>query len=410
MNDDFTTIMHRWFKKTRAGNPVEAMRLIQAAVTQKAGATSAVQGRSALGQGDRPGAVLPRRARSQVTAGLERRPSSDVRYVGRKATRSGVANRPVFERRHHDGLHGAMDYWLFRPSDRGRPIRGVVLMLHGCSQSPEDFAMGTRMNMHAEQHGLIVVYPEQNWSYSALNCWNWFRPSDQGRSGGEPALLAGLVASVASEHEVPPIRVFVAGLSAGGAMAAVVVQTHPELFGAVGIHSGLAWRSARNFVTAFGAMRGHPAPHAEALRVPAIIFHGSADTKVAPVNAGRLAGPLSNSERRSGETTGRQFDNIVGGNAAGNAEAQDGGPTGRQFDIHRGQNEAGHAVEVWRIDGAGHAWSGGHADGSYTDPAGPDASAEMVRFFLSREREAGGMPAAELRPGTDTSIRVGSFF
>lgn len=142
-------------------------------------------------------------------------------------------------------------------------------------------------------------------------------------------------------------------------MAAILARTHPEHFAAVGIHSGLAPGSAHDVISAFGAMRGDPAPHAEALRVPAIIFHGSADTTVAPVNAGRLAGPLEAEQRRSGDTSGRRYDTLCARNAAG------------------------HPVELWRIDGAGHAWSGGDAHGSHADPSGPDASAEMVRFFLA---------------------------
>jgi poly(3-hydroxybutyrate) depolymerase len=142
-------------------------------------------------------------------------------------------------------------------------------------------------------------------------------------------------------------------------MAAILANTHPEVIAAAGVHSGLAPRSAQDVVSAFAAMRGDAAPGAEPVRAPAIIFHGSADATVAPVNAGRLSGPLDETARRSGVAPGRRFDVLAGRNASG------------------------HPVEVWRIDGAGHAWAGGHADGSYTDPAGPDASAEMVRFFLS---------------------------
>jgi poly(hydroxyalkanoate) depolymerase family esterase len=351
MDNDFKTAMRRSLEATRAGNPVEATRLIQAALK--------------LGDAPEPGVTAPEPARpkrklSQVLAGLARRPRGLDLRARENRPMPPVPEGAVFERRHHAGPHGAREYRLYRPSVQDRPIRGLVLMLHGCTQTPEDFAVGTRMNEHAERHRLVVVYPEQARAHNASLCWNWFRPGDQGPAGGEPALLAGLASDVAAEHDVPPPRVFAAGLSAGGAMAAILVQSHPDRFGAAGVHSGLAPGSAQDVVSAFAAMRGDPSPGATSLDVPAIIFHGSADPTVAAVNAGRLAGPLEETERRSGAAPGRRFDVLAGRNAAG------------------------HPVEVWRIDGAGHAWSGGDAGGSHTDPAGPDASAEMVRFFLAR--------------------------
>lgn len=360
MSSDFATVMRRAQKRTRDAKSLAAKRVIQTALQLKGGRKSSAEGRAARGPTARSEAGLRRRRLSDVNADLARRPSGLDARSDRKVLRPGVPDKATITRRQHDGPHGALNYILYRPAHRGSPFRGVFLMLHGCTQSAEDFAVATRMNAHAETHGLVIVYPEQVWSYYAANCWSWFRPGDQGRSGGEPALLAGLVASVAAEHGVAPSRCFAAGLSAGGAMAAILGETHPELFAAVGIHSGLACGSAQSFVSAIGAMNGDPAPGAKALRVPAIVFHGSADEMVAPMNAGQIAGPLANAKRRSGETSGRQFD------------------------ILSGRCSAGHPVEVWTIDGAGHAWSGGHADGSYTDPAGPDASAEMVRFFLAR--------------------------
>jgi poly(hydroxyalkanoate) depolymerase family esterase len=297
---------------------------------------------------------------SSVLAELARRsPGFDAPARGTVAL-PDIPEGATFERLRHDGPHGARDFRLYRPSPERGPVRGVVLMLHGCTQTPEDFAVGTGMNDHAETHGLLVVYPEQSRAHNAQLCWNWFRASDQGRDGGEAALLANLVASVAAEHALPPSRVFVAGLSAGGAMAALLAHVHSDVVAAAGVHSGLAPGSAQDVVSAFAAMRGDAAPGAVAVRAPIIIFHGSADSTVAPVNAGRLAGPLADTVQKSGIASGRRFD------------------------VLSGRNRDGHPVEVWRVDGAGHAWSGGQAGGSYTDPAGPDASAEMVRFFLSR--------------------------
>jgi poly(hydroxyalkanoate) depolymerase family esterase len=354
MKDDFAAAMRRSLAEARAGNPMESTRLIQ----------------EALGAGPVSGDDVPpsptggrRRSRqplSQVLEALARRPAGVGLRPNGKAPQLDIPEGATFERLHHSGPEGARDYLLYRPSATRGPVRGMVVMLHGCTQTPEDFAAGTRMHVHAEEHGLLVAYPEQTRSENAQLCWNWFRPGDQGRARGEAALLAGLATSVAGAHGVPPDRVFVAGLSAGGAMAAILANTHPEVIAAAGIHSGLAAGSAQDVISAFAAMRGDAAPGAEPLRAPAIIFHGSADATVAPANAGRLAGQLDDTVRRTGATPGRRFD------------------------VLEGRNAAGHPVEVWRIDGAGHAWSGGDAGGSYTDPAGPDASAEMVRFFLSR--------------------------
>jgi poly(hydroxyalkanoate) depolymerase family esterase len=354
MKDNLAAAMRRSLAQARAGNPMESTRLIQAALG--AGPASG-EGVPMSGPG---GQRRSRQPLSQVLDALGRRPAGvGVRPKGR-APQLDIPEGASFERLHHRGPEGVRDYLLYRPSAMRGPVRGMVLMLHGCTQTPEDFAAGTRMHLHAEEHGLLVAYPEQTRSENAQLCWNWFRPGDQGRSRGEAALLAGLATSVAGAEGVPPDRVFVAGLSAGGAMAAILANTHPEVFAAAGIHSGLPAGSAQDVISAFAAMRGDAAPGAEPLRAPAIIFHGSADATVAPANAGRLAGPLDETGRRTGSTPGRRFD------------------------VLEGRNAAGHPVEVWRIDGAGHAWSGGHASGSYTDPAGPDASAEMVRFFLSR--------------------------
>lgn len=359
MNHDFATALRRSLAQTRAGNPVEATRLIQEALSGGASAAPSAPAEqtseTVSGAGGRP----PRRLSSVIEA-LAGRPVGLEPRVRAKIPLPDMPEGATFERLRHDGPHGARDYHLYRPSPGRGPLRGVVLMLHGCTQTPEDFALGTGMNQHAEAHGLLVVYPEQMRVNNVQLCWNWFRASDQGREGGEAALLANLVASVAADHALPPARVFAAGLSAGGAMAALLGHTHPDVIAAVGVHSGLAPGSAQDVVSAFAAMRGEAAPGAAAVRAPTIIFHGSADATVAPVNAGRVAGPLVATERRSGTASGRRFD------------------------VLSGRNAAGHPVEVWRIDGAGHAWSGGHADGSYTDPSGPDASAEMVRFFLSR--------------------------
>ena len=191
---------------------------------------------------------------------------------------------------------GARRYRLYVPSTAGEGLQGLIVMLHGCTQNPEDFAAGTGMNALAEEHRLLVVYPAQTGGDNSMSCWNWFRPGDQMRDTGEPAIIAGLTESLRDQYAIPEDRVFVAGLSAGGAMAAIMGETYPELYGAIGVHSGLAYGSANDVMSAFTAMRGQvgieQAPSrnggdagsgAEADRVSR-----SADTTVHPSNAERI--------------------------------------------------------------------------------------------------------------------------
>ena len=293
---------------------------------------------------------------------------------------------------------GARRYRLYVPSTAGEGLQGLIVMLHGCTQNPEDFAAGTGMNALAEEHRLLIVYPAQTGGDNSMSCWNWFRPGDQMRDTGEPAIIAGLTESLRDQYAIPKDRVFVAGLSAGGAMAAIMGETYPELYGAIGVHSGLAYGSANDVMSAFTAMRGQVGIEQASSRhggggpeaAPRmIVFHGSADTTVHPSNAGRIIasqggsqGKTSRSEHGpSGDTRG--YTRLV-------AERDDGT----------------HGIECWMIEGAQHAWSGGHPSGSYTDPRGPNASKAMVRFFLNgasdvavREHPAPNAVAPGNRPG-----------
>ena len=371
MNDDFARAMRLSLQETLAMNPMKATQLIQEAL-----------GGAAVPPSQQPGPPRPkitrpafdpdlvedaeivapkpqRRSFGDLIDGLSKRPAGlDLR---RKPGAAAVAvpEGARFERARHDGAHGGRDYWLYVPSKAAGEIKGVVMMLHGCTQSPQDFAAGTGMNRQAESHGLVVIYPEQPRSENATLCWNWFRPSDQGAASGEPAILADIARTVAAQHDVPAGQIYVAGLSAGGAMAAILGQTHPEVFGAVGVHSGLAPGSARDVVSAFAAMRGEVTGSTRPLAVPAIVVHGLADQTVSPANGRAVLGPL-------GETSVRKVP----------------GP-GKAASVTIGRSAGGHPVELWEIEGAGHAWAGGAAGASYTDPRGPDASAAMVRFFLT---------------------------
>ena len=285
--------------------------------------------------------------------------------------------RGQFLARSFAGPTGKLAYKVYVPASyeanatRRHPL---LVMLHGCTQSPDDFAAGTRMNALAEQHGLLVAYPAQSANANGSKCWNWFRPQDQVRGKGEPALIAGIAAQLASEYRVDPARVYVAGLSAGAAMAVVLGRTYPEVFAAVGVHSGLPYRAAHDVGSAFAAMKGSAArtTTADAL-VPTIVFHGDRDHTVAVANGTAVIAQVGHAGvavTRTRQETGT----AVGGRSYTRTDYSD--ASGRVV------------VEDWRVHGGGHAWMGGSANGTYTDPQGPDASAEMLRFFLQHARPA----------------------
>lgn len=267
---------------------------------------------------------------------------------------------------------GSRSYRLYVPASAPDRPRGLVVMLHGCKQDPEDFAAGTGMNAVAEAYGLVIAYPRQSGADNASSCWNWFRPADQMRDRGEPSIIAGITKDIMWDFGLDRSRVFVAGLSAGGAMAAVMGQTYPDLYSAAGIHSGLAYGSANDVMSAFSSMRGDgglasgPKRLANGHRLRTIVFQGSADRTVHPSNADRIVAAAAPTgagcavRRESGRSAGgRIYTRTIVADPGGNT-----------------------AVEYWLVEGAGHAWSGGHPSGTYTDPHGPDASCQMVRFFL----------------------------
>jgi poly(hydroxyalkanoate) depolymerase family esterase len=278
---------------------------------------------------------------------------------------------------------GSRAYKLYIPSRyQGQPLP-LIVMLHGCTQSPDDFAAGTRMNLRAEEHDCFVAYPAQPASANVSKCWNWFRPGDQERDRGEPSLIAGVTRQIISDYAVDEARVYAAGLSAGAAAAAILAATYPDLYAAIGVHSGLACGAASDVPSAFAAMRqAEPArrrsgtlssrrPHSQT--VPAIVFHGDQDTTVHPQNGDQVVAQLqemSGTDLRLATEDGRV-------------------PGGRPYTRTTHQDPSGRVVfEQWVVHGAGHAWSGGSPAGSYTDPQGPDATREMLRFFLEHPRSS----------------------
>jgi poly(hydroxyalkanoate) depolymerase family esterase len=259
---------------------------------------------------------------------------------------------------------GTRSYKLYVPSGyKGEPAP-LVVMLHGCTQDPDDFAHGTKMNALAEEMNCLVVYPAQSRQANASRCWNWFSDVDQKRDQGEPSIIAGITREIMGKHAIDPAQVYVAGLSAGGAMATIMGTLYPELYAAVGVHSGLPFASAHDLPSALAAMKGQlQRQNKPGQSIPIIVFHGDQDHTVHPTNGDEL---------------------MVHARDAAEAMAVEPGrvPDGHSFTRTMHKRADGKVQgEHWVIHGAGHAWSGGSARGSYTDGKGPDASREMMRFF-----------------------------
>ena len=346
---------------TRSGNLMEATALLQAALgsgdaISPKGATTVRAIWPEQGLLGTPGAVGPDPAA---------KPAVQARQPDRRAS---------FEERICRTSQGAMNYWLYRPANVAANVP-LVVMLHGCTQSPQDFARGTGMNLLADERGFIVAYPQQNPAANPQKCWNWFRPGDQQRDRGEPAQLAAITRQIIAEHGINPERVYIAGLSAGGAAAAIMAAQYPDLYAAVGIHSGLACGAARDLPSALAAMqRGaatKPTGPGNPTFVPLITFHGDRDTTVNEVNSREIVAAAS----------------VAAGRALTVRLEKGCSKSGRFYTRAQSVDPSGTVlIEQWTIEGQGHAWSGGDRSGSYTDPSGPEASRAMVEFFLARER------------------------
>lgn len=397
MDQTQLTAMTEATRLTREGRLAEATAVIQTALGRPAPARAApARPESARPESARPTSARPTSASpaSASPASASPAPASGVRAKRGETpkvrlaqalrhslrSRTGAAGAsPVavppgaqFLDRSYTDAAGTRSYRLYVPS--GYPGRGpvpLVVLLHGGTQSAQDFAAGTRMNELAERGTFLVAYPEQSRSANRMGYWNWFQPGDQRRGAGEPSLLAGITREVMADYAVDPARVYVAGLSAGGAMTAVLAVAYPDLYAAAGVHSGIAAGAASDVASAFAAMRsGTPrSGAATGPSAPLIVFHGDADPTVDHANvAGLVEQGLGG---RPGTT--RSAPRRISGQAPG------GHPYTRV--LHPGPDGATR-VECWTVHSGGHAWFGGSPAGSYTDPQGPDASAEMVRFFL----------------------------
>ena len=380
---------------TRQGRLVEATALIQRTLTsspaprqapdgQGRGETGGVSGRQPA-----PSPLLPacggRRLRhgpSGWTHGLSafaslRVPDPDLAHgpAARAAKRPGGR----FDSFSYTGAAGTRAYRLYVPTGDARGPLPLVVMLHGGTQDAATFAAATGMNDLAERQSLLVAYPEQPASANPGQYWNWFVPGHQRRDAGEPSLIAGITRQVMERHRVDDTRVYVAGFSAGGAMAAVMAAVYPDLYAAVGVHSGLAYAVARDVVSAFAVMKHGPARPARspARALPLIVFHGDRDATVAYGNAGCLIDQVV-----AAESPGR-------GPVITPAAVTSGGqvPGGHAYTRTSYKGAAGTTVaEFWTVHQGGHGWSGGDPAGSYTDPRGPSASAEFLRFFEEHPR------------------------
>lgn len=287
-------------------------------------------------------------------------------------------------------------YKLYVPAAaQGRRLP-LLVMLHGCTQDADDFAAGTGMNALADEQGCLVLYPAQAADANPSRCWNWFKHSHQGRDRGEAACIAAMAQAIVRAQGADADRVYIAGLSAGGAMAALVAAAHPDVFAAVGVHSGLAPGAARNLPEALAAMRSGPgapasgagqpprqapprAPGTATLPVPTIVFHGDQDPTVHPRNGEQVIAAAL-----------RGLAQPLAGDGAAAVIEQGVSAQGLRYTCTRHVPAAGPALaEHWVVHGAGHAWSGGRPAGSHTDPRGPDAAREMLRFFIGHARPAG---------------------
>lgn len=388
-NTHFADMLGEATELMHSGNLMEATAAIQRALNNQAPMANAAPAAHTA-------PASPRAAtRAKPAAGQWRTAQSSAASKLRSKLQASVEDAVVreapdsFERVTfmHAGVRH--QYRLYVPPGAAKGVAmPLVLMLHGCTQNADDFALGTGMNQAAAPANALVLYPVQTRSANPNGCWNWFEPGHQHRGQGEPELLVAMVRDVMARHPVDAQRVYAAGLSAGGAMAAVLGREYPDVFAAVGVHSGLQAGAADNMMAALSAMnngaklgtKNRPTTHPSGAPQPAlIVFHGDADATVHAKNGEQLVDAA--------------LESALGGKAAVRHETLQGkSDAGQRFTrtVYRATDakDAGVLAEHWVLHSAGHAWSGGNARGSYTDARGVNATQEMLRFFLEHPRAA----------------------
>ena len=428
MNDTLQELMREATQLTQAGRLAEATAAIQRALSS-ATAAVAVPPRGAPAKGPASSMILDgcvfevatpapvaaaAAATAQAATAFAETPAQGFSFDALRALLkpiqeaepatgqsglSGQAGQSEFTSGSHTHAARTLRYKLYMPPGHEGKQLPLVVMLHGCTQNPDDFAAGTRMNERARSQGFVVLYPEQAQDANPQRCWNWFKHKHQQRGSGEPATIASLTQAVIKQQGIDARRVFIAGLSAGAAMASIVADAYPEIFAAVGVHSGLPNGAARNMPEALALMSSGtagpglpakagrfnvtPAAQARPQRpVPTIVFHGDQDKTVHQRNGEQVIAALLGSAAavHVGESQ----------SAPANSSRVEQGQSsnGRRYTrtIHLGDQDKVLA-EHWLVNGAGHAWAGGHASGSYTDAKGPDATAEMLRFFFEHPHD-----------------------
>lgn len=400
MNNVLQNLMRQATRLTQTGRLNEATAAIQRALSGKANTDGAVA--------DEIAEIAEAKHEAPATAALildgcvfevDSPAPAAVRFGTNTNTNTVAgASSGEFSNGTHTDTSLTRRYKLYVPAGPLGRQRPLVVMLHGCTQNPDDFAVGTGMNKRADEQGFCVLYPEQSQDANPQRCWNWFKHNHQRRGRGEPALIASMTQAIMKAHDIDPRRVYIAGLSAGGAMAAIVADAYPDIYAAVGVHSGLPNGAASNVAEALAVMssgsnqgsgggnsRSNSSaaqtglhamtsrfgmPTAEKVKqqqsVPTIVFHGDQDRTVHP---------------RNGEQV---IASVLGHTTASPRVEQGLSPNGRRYTSSTHHGETGAVMaEHWLVHGAGHAWSGGHPKGSYTDAKGPDATAEMLRFFFA---------------------------
>jgi len=378
MTKPFSDVIGQATHLTKAGRLQEATELLQAAL--KGGSISLASETEEVIEGEftrldpaatRSGPKARVRTRTPLAETLRRIAAGGMPKPGNLFS---VGEQPLpagaeFRSLSHTSQHGSRTYRLYVPGNRNASMP-LIVMLHGCTQTPEDFAAGTGMNALGEEFGCVIAYPQQPTGANSQKCWNWFRPEDQRRDQGEPALIAGLVRDILRDFPVDIERVYIVGLSAGGAAALMIASCYPDIFSAVGVHSGLPVGAAHDVPSAFAAMRNGSRGKRLERPLPTIVFHGSGDVTVNPKNGRAVI-----------EQVMKHFPGLT---KTSEIIAAAGTRTAYRTRFHDGTNRS--IIELWEIEGAGHAWSGGSARGTFTDPVGPDASRAILEFFLQHSR------------------------